>query len=176
MENLDLRDGGTGTGNELSNILTGSRDNDTLDGGSGNDVLNGRQGDDLLIDGGGNDQFLFASGSAYRFDDLGVDTIDDMSIGSDKIVLDKTTFDTLVSGAGGSLSPFEFEVVDSFIEQFTSNAKITYNFVSGNLCFNRNGSAFVGGDVEGNIIADLNPGNTSGGSPNITAADILIVA
>lgn len=176
VENLDLRDGGTGTGNELNNILTGSRDNDTLNGGSGNDILNGRQGDDLLIDGGGNDQFLFASGSAFRFDDLGVDTIDDLSIGSDKIVLSKTTFDTLVSSAGGSLSPFEFEVVDSFGEQFSSNAKITYNSVSGSLSFNRNGSVVVGGDAEGNIFADLNPGNTPGGAPNITAADILIVA
>lgn len=176
VENLDLRDGGTGTGNELNNILTGSRDNDTLNGGSGNDILNGRQGNDLLIDGGGNDQFLFASGSAFRFDDLGVDTIDDLSIGSDKIVLSKTTFDTLVSGAGGSLSPFEFEVVDSFGEQFSSNAKITYNSVTGSLSFNRNGSVVVGGDAEGNIFADLNPGNTPGGAPNITAADILIVA
>lgn len=177
VENLDLRDGGTATGNELNNLLTGSRDNDTLDGGSGNDVLNGRQGNDLLIDGGGNDQFLFASGNAFRFDDLGVDTINDLSIGSDKIVLSKTTFDTLIlSGAGGSLNPIEFEVVDSFGEQFSSDAKITYNSVSGDLSFNRNGSVVVGGDAEGNIFADLNPGNTPGGSPNISAADILIVA
>lgn len=100
----------------------------------------------------------------------------DMSIGSDKIVLSKTTFDNLFSGAGGSLNPFEFEVVDTFFEQFTSNAKITYNSGSGDLTFNRNGSVLVGGDAEGGTFADLNPGNLPGGAPIITAADILIVA
>jgi len=156
--------------------LRGGTRNDTLNGGVGNDTLKGSQGDDVLIGGVGNDQFLFSTGNAFRFDDLGVDTITNFSVGSDKIVLSKTTFDTLFSGAGGTLNPSEFEVVDSFSEQFSSNAKITYNSVRGNLCFNRNGSVVVGGDAEGNIIADLNPSNTFGGSPNISAADILIVA
>lgn len=173
-------DGGLGNNSLLggsgNDFLDGEGGIDTLNGGNGNDTLRGGAGNDVLIDGGGFDQFLFSTGRAFRFDDLGVDTIDDLSIGSDKIVLSKTTFDTLLSGAGGSLNPFEFEVVDSFFEQFSSNAKITYNSVSGSLSFNRNGSVVVGGDAEGNIIADLNPGNTPGGSPNITAADILIVA
>lgn len=173
-------DGGLGNnallGGSGNDFLDGEGGVDTLNGGNGNDTLQGGAGNDVLIDGGGFDQFLFSTGRAFRFTDLGVDTIDDLSVGSDKIVLSKTTFDTLLTGAGGSLSPSEFEVVDSFIEQFTSNAKITYNSGTGNLCFNRNGSVFVGGDTEGNIIADLNPSNTPGGSPNITAADILIVA
>lgn len=178
VENLDLKgfDPITGTGNGLNNLIEGNRDNNTLDGGSGDDTLKGDAGNDVLIDGADNDKFLFSTGRAYRFDDLGVDTINDLSIGSDKIVLSKTTFDTLFSGGGGSLSPFKFEVVDSFFEQFSSNAKITYNSGSGDLSFNRNGSVVVGGDAEGNIIANLNPGNTPGGAPNITAADILIVA
>lgn len=172
-------------GSSLDNVLLGSSGNDffdgeggndTLTGGSGDDTLFGGAGDDLLIDGGGFDQFLFSTGRAFDIDDLGLDTIDDLSSGSDKFVLDKTTFDTLFSSAGGSLSSFEFEVVDSFFEQFSSNAKITYNSVSGDLTFNRNGSAVVGGDAEGGIFADLNPGNTPGGAPNISAADILIVA
>jgi len=178
VENLDLKgfDAVNGTGNELNNFIDGNRANNTLNGGVGNDTLKGSQGDDVLIGGVGNDQFLFSTGNAFRFDDLGVDTITNFSVGSDKIVLSKTTFDTLFSGAGGTLNPSEFEVVDSFSEQFSSNAKITYNSVRGNLCFNRNGSVVVGGDAEGNIIADLNPSNTFGGSPNISAADILIVA
>lgn len=180
VENLTIDSSGntnfTGTGNELSNFIKGDFGNDTLSGLSGDDILQGGDGNDVLIDGGGNDQFLFSTRRAFDFDDLGVDTIDDLSIGSDKIVLSKITFDTLASPAGGSLSSSEFEAVDSFFELFTSNAKITYNFVSGDLAFNRNGSAFVGGDAEGNIFADLNPGNTPGGAPNISAADISIVA
>lgn len=173
-------DGGLGNnallGGSGNDFLDGEGGVDTLNGGNGNDTLQGGAGNDVLIDGGGFDQFLFSTGRAYRFTDLGVDTIDDMSVGSDKIVLSKTTFDTLVSGAGGSLSPFEFEVVDSVFEEVSSNAKITYNSVTGSLTFNRNGSVVVGGDAEGNVIADLTPINTPGGSPNITAADILIVA
>lgn len=173
-------DGGLGNntllGGSGNDFLDGEGGVDTLNGGNGNDTLQGGAGNDVLIDGGGFDQFLFSTGRAFRFTDLGVDTIDDLSVGSDKIVLSKTTFDTLLSDAGGSLSPFEFEVVDSVFEEVSSNAKITYNFVTGSLFFNRNGSVVVGGDAEGNVIADLNPSNTPGGSPNVTAADILIVA
>lgn len=175
VENLTIDSSGntnfTGTGNELNNFIKGDFGNDTLIGLSGDDILQGGDGNDVLIDGGGFDQFLFSTRRAFDFDDLGVDTIDDLSVGSDKIVLSKVTFDTLASPAGGSLSSSEFEVVDSFFEQFTSNAKITYNFVTGDLSFNRNGSAFVGGDAEGNVFANLT------GSPNtFSAADILIVA
>jgi Ca2+-binding RTX toxin-like protein len=175
VENLDLRGGGTGTGNSLNNLLIGSRDDDTLNGLGGNDTLQGAQGNDLLIDGGGNDHFLFATGDPFQFDDLGLDQLQVFDPGSDKIVLSKTTFDTLISSAGGTLLSFEFEVVDSFAEQFSSTAKITYNSGSGILSFNRNGSAFVGGDAEGNIFADLTP-NAPTGAPTLTAADILIVA
>lgn len=168
-------DGGIGSnllrGGSRNDFLDGEGSNDTLIGGSGDDILNGGSGDDLLTGGAGFDQFHFNTGKSFDQDDLGIDRISDFSIGSDKIVLDKTTFNTLASFAGGTLSPSEFEVVDSLFELFTSNAKITYNFVSGDLFFNRNGSAFVGGDAEGGFIATLT------GSPNnITAADFSIVA
>jgi Ca2+-binding RTX toxin-like protein len=173
-------DGGTGsnvlTGGSGNDFLDGEGANDTLTGGSGNDTLNSGSGDDLLSGGAGADRFLYETGRAYTFSDLGVDTITSFSLSSDKIVLSKKTFDTLISPAGGTLLSSEFEVVDSFFEQFTSNAKITYNRVLGTLSFNRNGSILVGGDAEGNIIADLNPGNVFGGSPLLSASNILIVA
>lgn len=168
-------DGGIGSnillGGSRNDFLDGEGSNDTLNGGSGDDILNGGSGDDLLTGGTGFDQFHFNTGKSFDQDDFGIDRINDFGIGSDKIVLDKTTFDNLASAAGGTLSPSEFEVVDSFSELLTSNAKITYNFVSGDLFYNRNGSAVTGGDAEGGFIAKLI------GSPNnITAADFSIMA
>lgn len=173
-------DGGTGNnllvGGSGNDFLDGEGGNDTLTGGSGDDTLNSGSGDDLLSGGAGADRFLYETGRAYVFADLGVDTITSFSLSSDKIVLSKKTFDTLISPAGGTLLNSEFEVVDSFFEQFTSNAKITYNRVTGDLSFNRNGSILVGGDAEGNIIADLKPGNVPGSAPLLSASNILIVA
>lgn len=172
-------------GTSLDNVLTGGSGNDFLDGeggidtltgGSGDDTINSGSGNDLLSGGAGADRFLYETGRAYVFSDLGVDTITSFSASSDKFVLSKKTFDTLITAAGGTLLSSEFEVVDSFFEQFTSNAKITYNRVTGDLSFNRNGSILVGGDAEGNVIADLNPGNVAGGAPLLSASNILIVA
>ncbi|NJL67103.1 MAG: calcium-binding protein [Microcoleus sp. SM1_3_4] len=173
-------DGGTGnnvlTGGSGNDFLDGEGGIDTLTGGSGDDTLNSGSGNDFLSGGAGADRFLYETGRAYVFSDLGVDTIASFSASSDKFVLSKKTFDTLITAAGGTLLSSEFEVVDSFFEQFTSNAKITYNRVTGDLSFNRNGSILVGGDAEGNIIADLNPGNVAGGAPLLSASNILIVA
>lgn len=173
-------DGGTGnnvlTGGSGNDFLDGEGGIDTLTGGSGDDTLNSGSGNDFLSGGAGADRFLYETGRAYALADLGVDTIASFSASSDKFVLSKKTFDTLITAAGGTLLSSEFEVVDSFFEQFTSNAKITYNRVTGDLSFNRNGSILVGGDAEGNIIADLNPGNVAGGAPLLSASNILIVA
>jgi Ca2+-binding RTX toxin-like protein len=173
-------DGGIGSnvliGGSGNDFLDGEGANDTLTGGSGNDTLNGGSGNDLLTGGAGADRFLYETGRAFIASDVGLDTVTSFSVSSDKFVLSKKTFDTLVSPAGGTLLSSEFEVVDSFFEQFTSNAKITYNRVTGDLSFNRNGSIFVGGDAEGGFIADLNPGNVAGGAPLLSASNILIVA
>jgi Ca2+-binding RTX toxin-like protein len=187
-KNIDASDFTLGSvtldGSSLNNLLIGSNGSDFLDGegaddtltgGSGNDTLNGGSGNDLLSGGAGADQFVYETGRAFVTADIGLDTITSFSVSSDKIVLSKKTFDTLVSPAGGTLLSSEFEVVDSFFEQFTSNAKITYNKVTGDLSFNRNGSILVGGDAEGNIIADLKPG-LPGSAPLLSASNILIVA
>ena len=167
-------DGGLGNnallGGSGNDFLEGEGGNDTLTGGSGADTLFGGAGNDLLIDGGGNDQFLFSTGRTFTSSDLGFDTIDDLNIGSDKIVLSKTTFDALGSAVGGNLSNLEFEAVDSFFELFSSNAEITYNFVTGDLAYNPNGSVVVGGNSGEALIANLV------GDPNISATDILVVA
>jgi len=54
----------TGTGNRLSNVMTGGAGADVLNGGAGNDTLTGRGGADTLTGGIGNDTFVLAKGDA----------------------------------------------------------------------------------------------------------------
>jgi serralysin len=59
VENLTLTGlfAGSGTGNNLNNIITGNSLNNTLAGAEGNDTLDGSTGVDTLIGGGGNDLY-----------------------------------------------------------------------------------------------------------------------
>lgn len=58
VENLT---GGSGYGNALDNLMTGSADSNLLAGGEGNDVLNGLGGWDQLFGDAGADRFVFGS-------------------------------------------------------------------------------------------------------------------
>jgi Ca2+-binding RTX toxin-like protein len=72
-------------GGEGDNLLMGEAGNDFIQGGSGNDVIYGGSGNDTLIGGGGSDIF------AWSADDLGLggtDTIQDFTIGQDKLRFD----------------------------------------------------------------------------------------
>jgi Ca2+-binding RTX toxin-like protein len=169
-------------GNSASNNLLGSNGSDFLDGegsidtligGSGNDTLNGGEGDgtDVLTGGAGFDRFLFDMNRPLRSSD-DFDRITDFVPGSDKIVLDKTTFTALASGPG-SLLASDFEVVDSVFDIQFSNAKIVYH--RGTLVYNQNGSLpgllTVGGS--GGVIAGLDgPPNP----PNLSLSDFIVVA
>ena len=120
----------------------------------------------MLTGGAGADRFVYATNQAFNTNDLGVDTITSFSVGSDKIVLSKTTFTALESSVGGSLIASDFESVDSFGDiQFNSN-EIVYH--RGLLIYNQNGTA--GGLGTGGVIADFV------GDPNLSAADFLVVA
>ncbi len=169
-------------GNSGSNNLLGSQGNDFLDGegsvdtligGSGNDTLNGGEGasTDVLTGGAGFDRFLFDMNRPLNSGD-DFDRITDFAVGTDKIVLDKTTFAALASGPG-SLLASDFEVVDSVFDIQFSNAKIVYH--RGTLVYNQNGSLpgllTVGGT--GGVIASLDgPPNP----PNISLSDFIVVA
>jgi Ca2+-binding RTX toxin-like protein len=73
VENLTFTGAGnfTGTGNELSNTITGGAGNDTLNGGAGDDVLIGGLGNDRLIGGDGVDTASYAGETDAMFVDLG---------------------------------------------------------------------------------------------------------
>lgn len=128
----------SGFGDDGNDTLIGGTANDTLNGGNGNDVLNGGAGNDVLIGGAGNDRFEYNTNRGFTSADLGVDQIE-LSVGRDKIVLDKTTFAALESLAGGSLIASDFAVVTNDYQAGISTREIVYNSANGNLFYNPNG-------------------------------------
>jgi Ca2+-binding RTX toxin-like protein len=196
VEVLALRDGDGGIGNALDNtifvvsgatrvrLLDGKEGNDsvsggssgeTIFGGSGNDILNGYGGDDILnggigtdtLNGGsGNDRFVFDTDSVFSLSSIGIDSIQDFTVGSDKIVLDKTTFTALRSNAGNGFSvASDFATVTTDTAAATSSAAIVYNSASGRLFYNQNGSLQEFGS--GGQFATLL-------RPSLTAGDFIV--
>lgn len=159
------------TGNSGNNTLNGLGGNDTITGGAGSDTLNGGAGSDVLIDGGGNDRFLFNTALPAA----GVDTINNLSIGIDKIVLDKTVFAALETGAGNILLAGDFEGINAAAAVEVGVAgnsldEIVYNRQTGRMWYNQNGNA-PGFGVGGGLFA------TIVGSPdNLSNTDFLVVA
>ena len=160
----DIINGGAGN----DTIRTGAG-NDVINGGNGNDILDGGAGNDVLTGGGNNDLFLYDTNAAFSSGSVGVDRITDFFKGSDKIVLDKTTFTALQSfAANGFSSANEFAVVNSDAAAQTSAAKIVYNLGSGSLFYNQNGT--IAGFGTGAQFATL----TS--NPLLAASDFVIQA
>ncbi|MEH2408751.1 beta strand repeat-containing protein [Nostoc sp.] len=160
-------------GNDIINGLSG---NDLLRGGSGDDILIGGEGNDTLVGGVGNDilvggigadRFLYNTDAAFDLTAVGVDTISDFNCcQGDKIVLDKTTFSAITSGAGTGFNNLsDFQVTNS---PETSTAKIVYDGVSGQLFYNENGDA--AGFGSGGLFATLT------GAPTLTACDFVLQA
>ncbi|NEP45027.1 MAG: calcium-binding protein, partial [Okeania sp. SIO2H7] len=140
-------------GNDLLNgeggndKLFGDGGKDTLIGGSGKDIFEGGKGNDTLTGGDGKDKFVFNSKRSFRSKDIGVDTIDDFILGEDKIVLDRTTFNSFKNNK--FRDGREFETVDTDAAAKNSDAFIVYNETTGDLFYNANGSkaGFGGGGL-----------------------------
>jgi Ca2+-binding RTX toxin-like protein len=130
----------TVTGNGANNTLFGGIGNDTITGGIGNDLLIGASGNDSLTGGDGSDRFLYDSNAAFISSAVGIDRINDFVSGTDKLVLDKTTFTALTSIAGNGFNlASEFAVVGTDAAASTSNAFIVYSSETDNLFYNQNG-------------------------------------
>ncbi|WP_071189162.1 Calx-beta domain-containing protein [Trichormus sp. NMC-1] len=128
------------TGNVLDNSLMGGLGNDNLRGGDGADSLTGSAGNDILAGNAGNDKFIYSSGKVFTATDIGLDTILDFTVGSDKIVLSKVTFTALTSVVGNGFSQSaNFAVVGDDSLVATQGAVIVYSSSSGNLFYNQNG-------------------------------------
>lgn len=123
----------------------------------------------MLAGGIGSDWFVYDTNAAFSTSAVGVERITDFTVGSDKLVLDKTTFTALTSTAGnGFSSASELAVVTSDTVAATAGALITYSSATGNLFYNPNGAA--AGFGSGAQFATL----TS--IPGLTAADFVIQA
>ncbi|MDZ8223554.1 MAG: calcium-binding protein, partial [Nostoc sp. ChiVER01] len=151
-------------GNDIINGLSG---NDLLRGGSGDDILIGGEGNDTLVGGVGSDKFLYNTDAAFAMTAVGVDAIGDFnSSQGDKIILDKTTFNAIISTAGtGFSNASDFKITSSAA---TSTAKIIYDAVSGQLFYNQNGCA--AGFGSGGLFATLT------GAPTLSASDFVVQA
>ena len=86
----------TGTG---SATLIGNQSNNSLVGNVGSDTLTGKFGNDTLTGAGGSDKFVFNAKLDAQFN---FDQITDFSIGTDKLVLDKTIFTRFTSAVQSS--------------------------------------------------------------------------
>ncbi|WP_158680283.1 calcium-binding protein [Nostoc sp. 'Lobaria pulmonaria (5183) cyanobiont'] len=153
------------TGTPNADVLTGTARNNIINGLAGNDILVGGAGNDTLIGGAGADRFLYNTNAPFVLTAIGVDTISDFKhCQADKIVLDKTTFNTLASIPGtGFSNASDFKITSSAA---TSTAKIVYDAVSGQLFYNPNGSA--AGFGSGGQFATLT------GAPTLTATDFIV--
>jgi Ca2+-binding RTX toxin-like protein len=159
--------------------LNGGGGNDTLIGGTKGDTLSGGDGDDKFAGGGGtntmtgdagSDRFIINTGRPFEAITSGFSFITDFTSGSDKIVLDKTTFTSLQSPVGNGLTANDFAIVTSGSNRSTavteSNARIIYHVPTGSLIYNENGSA--AGVGAGGDFAGLK------NSPKLTAADFVV--
>ena len=153
-------------------LTLGADSNDTLLGTSDNDLIVGGKGDDVMTGRLGADRFLFDSNRAFALADLGVDRITDFLTGTDKIVLDKTTFTALTSAAGGPIASTEFATINDAVNGATSAGasagRVVFNRANGDLFYNANGS--MSGFGTGGRFAALSGVNA------LTASDLLLQA
>jgi uncharacterized protein YkwD len=155
------------TGNGGADILYGSGGNDVINGGAGNDRMAGGAGNDTLTGGGDGDSFVFNTRKSFQTADIGIDRITDFVRGTDKIVLDQTTF--------GAISSSQIAIVSTDAAADDSTRAIVYSRGSGKLYFNRNGSS-AGFGTGGQFAVIDSDNNSSTAAPALSASDFQIVA
>lgn len=179
----DNSSSGPTPGNDIINgvagrdAILGLTGNDTLNGGAGDDFLNGQEGNDVLIGGSGNDtlvggsgsdQFVFDTDRVFTNSSLGVDQINDFSVGTGQIRISKNTFNRIDNINNGQLISSDFAIVTSDLAVGSSSAEIVYNSANGKLFYNANESAT--GLGFGGQFAILN------GSPdNLSASSFFVI-
>lgn len=128
-----------GTGNELDNHISGGGGKDTLSGGDGNDTLIGNGGNDTLIGGLGDDILNGGDGAdLFLLNALtGVDTIQDFTVGTDRIQFDDKVFADIFNGSSNTLDAQYFI---SGTEALTSNQHIIHDSNTGTILYDADGS------------------------------------
>ncbi|MBW4467353.1 MAG: hypothetical protein KME07_18155 [Pegethrix bostrychoides GSE-TBD4-15B] len=154
------------TGTAANDQLLGTAANNRISGLGGNDLLNGRAGNDTLTGGAGQDSFLFSSDRVFASGDFGLDQITDFQRGTDKILLDKTSF--------GNISSSQIAIVSQDSLAARNSRKIVYSRGTGRLFFNANGSSNGLGQGSAFAIIDSD-GNASTAAPALTRSDFQFV-
>lgn len=116
--------------------MTGGNNVDYLTGGDGNDLLIGGNGNDVLTGGSNNDTFVFKR-TGESGGNWGVDTINDFTVGQDRIQLDESIFSNLHSD-GKKLSIKDFVTVTTDAAAQIASGSIVYNITNGHLFYNPN--------------------------------------
>jgi Ca2+-binding RTX toxin-like protein len=156
-------------GGDGDDSLNGGNENDRLEGELGNDTLIGSVGNDTMTGGAGSDRFIYDTNAVFTTSAVGIDRITDFVSGTDKIVLDKTTFTPLGSVVGGGFNlANEFAVVGSDAGAATVDALIVYSSETDNLFYNQNG--MISGLGSGAQLATLT------GIPTLAASDFVLQA
>ncbi|PSB08372.1 hypothetical protein C7B62_16915 [Pleurocapsa sp. CCALA 161] len=159
----------TAYGGDGDDSLNGGNESDRLEGELGNDTLIGSVGNDTMTGGAGSDYFIYDTNAVFTASAVGIDQITDFVIGTDKIVLDKTTFTSLGSAVGDGFNlASELAIVGSDAAAATAEALIVYSSETDNLFYNQNGAA--SGLGSGAHFATLT------GIPTLGASDFVLQA
>ncbi|MDZ8138895.1 MAG: calcium-binding protein [Nostoc sp. DedQUE04] len=118
-----------GNGNDFLSALI-ALGNNTLDGGNGNDILTSGKGNDTLYGGDGNDVFSFNSYNE------GLDILYDFNATNELIQVSDAGF-----GGGLSTSSLKTSQFTIGTSATTSNQRFIYDFITGALYFDLDGSA-----------------------------------
>ena len=149
VENLDLLGDGNGTGNALANHINGSAQNN---------IINGRGGADVLRGGGGQDQFVFDTALGKG----NVDTLADLNVADDTILLDNAVFTGLPAADLRVLSAAELRVGSAAMD---STDRIIYNWNTGAVLYDPDG---IGAQAAVQLAS-------IGAGQNVTSYDFVIM-
>jgi Ca2+-binding RTX toxin-like protein len=119
-------------------VLNGGFGQDLLDGGQGDDFLFGDAGNDTLFGSAGQDTLVGGDGlDIFGVSNQGpADFVLDFQRGTDKIALDRNTFQLLQSSVGNGFSQSnDFAVVASDGELASNSSILIYNSSSGSLYY-----------------------------------------
>ncbi|MEM9044355.1 MAG: LamG-like jellyroll fold domain-containing protein [Pseudomonadota bacterium] len=120
-----------------SDTAFGGADVDRINGGDDDDLIVGGEGNDIVRGGDGSDTIRFA-----EFGDFNYDRIQGFEVGTDKIELDRTTFDAISGDALG----------DQFViatESQSAEDRVIYDAKSGFIMYDADGT----GETEAEFIA-----------------------
>jgi serralysin len=134
----------SGSGN---NILNGGAGRDILvSSGSGNNILNGDAGNDYLRGGNGTDTFSFGNPLLSLLSSIGIDTVTNFNVATDRIQLDQSIFSNIAVVANNPAAVavsaiaiplvVDFSTVTNDAAAATATSAIVYNSNNGHLFYN----------------------------------------